>query len=278
MDGGGVDHDAQDTRAEGQARHGDESSSDASALTPRLVPAAAVVSPRWARKRSATDTGLGRRFEHHPREVEGLRRGRRPGRRPDLRAATATWRRRRGLRGRRRSAAGGSSPCSSTRMSRPPGAVGRTLVPTPTPAGECSVGRVPSGLTGDAVEGGTRELGPHGVVGVLVTEPAGLPEDGRREPSPSRPGSRRAVEGQREAAWGGSSSTGSRRPPSTASFDVMGRTLGAALCPSQPLWFLVPGQGHRHTHPRGSTRSGAATPTLRTAPSRRRRWCRDRPV
>ena len=95
---------------------------------------------------------------------------------------------------------------------------------------------VPSGADGDAVEGRAGELRPHGVVGVVVAEPAGLAEHGGRGLLPVGAG-RGGVRAARARGCPGRAPApaGSARPPSTRSCGVMVRTLGAARDPSHTL-------------------------------------------
>ena len=235
MDGGGVDHDAQDTRAEGQAGHRDE-------LVVGRVRADAQVGARGGRR--VAEMGeealghrdrLGRRFEDHRREVEkdsvedDGQVGVRTGVQPQRRGAAAEV---------REGVVVQPLGVVAAQLDTDVAAAGRRGTGTGADAvarGECSVGGVPSGLTGM----------PSRVVRVSLAHTASSGSSSRSRPAFRRTAaaafsqSARVEDGASRASarvpWAGSSSTGSRRPPSTASFDVMGRTLGAAPCPSQPL-------------------------------------------
>ena len=190
--------------------------------------------PAWCRRGGRGSARRRRRARRsrrgRPRRGRaGRRRGRRPGRCRARRAATARWRRR--ARSARASAFSRCvvEPRSSTRTSRPPGAVGRAW--SPDLGGEV---RRTERADRDPVEGRAGELGPHGVVGVArrrAGRPCAAP---RRRPSPSRPGVA-AGPGSASASvpWSGSSSVGSARPPSTGPAGSCPRTLGGPADPSQ---------------------------------------------
>ena len=154
-----------------------------------------MVSPRWARKRSATVTGSEVASRTTP-----ARSSRTPSRttpRSVSGPACSQSEEAPPARSARASAfsCASSDPRSSTRTSRPPGEVGRAW------SSVASVrSGVPSGVTPDPVEGRAGERGPHGVVRVALAEPAGLAQHPGGGLLPVGPGRGRTGQRERERA------------------------------------------------------------------------------
>ena len=143
MDGGGVDHDAEDAGVEGQPGDGDQVVVGGVGGSAQVGAGGRRGVAEVGEEALGDGDGLGASRRGRPgRGRAAHRRGRRRGRCRARRAATARWRRPRGRRAPRRSAACVVDPRSSTRTSRPPGAVGRAW----SPVASVSSG-VPSGLT-----------------------------------------------------------------------------------------------------------------------------------
>ena len=211
------------------------SSSAASAGAPRLVPTAGAVSPRWSRNRRATATGssagsstTGARSSSTPpstaaRSVSGPACSHSDVAPPSRSASASAF------------SCFASSPRSSTRTSRPPGAVGRALPPASTPDGPGSVAGVPSGLSGMPSRVVRVSFAHTASSGSSSPKPAGLPEDGGGRLLPVGPRRGGSLEGQRERALVGLQLGRLGEAALDASCGVMLRTLGAPRGPSHTL-------------------------------------------
>ena len=191
MDGGGVDHDAEDAGVESEARHGDE-------VVVRRVRAHAQVGARGGSRAAQMREealrhrdGLGRRVEDHRREVEqdpveddgqvGV------GSRVQPQRGGAAAEVRQGLLVQ-------LLRVVAAQLDADVAAAGRRGAGVATDLGRES--RRTERADRDAVEGRAAEPGPDGVVGVALAEPSGLPQHrgGRLLPV----GPRRRGSGQRE--------------------------------------------------------------------------------